>query len=82
MALLSEFCIPFVKLGGSFIAMKGPSEDISLGENAIKVLGGSLENVHDYELFDEKRRIAVVKKISQTPSKYPRNSSQIKKKTL
>ena len=82
MALLSELCIPFVNVGGSFIAMKGPSEDISLGENAIKVLGGSLENVHDYELFDEKRRIAVVKKISQTPSKYPRNSSQIKKKTL
>lgn len=82
MALLSEFCIPFVKVGGSFIAMKGPSEDISLGNNAIKILGGTLENVHDYELFDEKRRIAVVKKISQTPSKYPRNSSQIKKKTL
>ena len=82
MALLSEFCIPFVKVGGSFIAMKGPSEDISLGDNAIKILGGTLENVHDYQLFDEKRRIAVVKKISQTPSKYPRNSSQIKKKTL
>ena len=80
--ILSEYCLPYVKVGGSFIAMKGPSEDISLGENAIKVLGGSLENVHDYELFDEKRRIAVVKKISQTPSKYPRNSSQIKKKTL
>lgn len=82
MSLLSELCIPFVKVGGTFLAMKGPSEDISLGTNAIELLGGSLENTFDYELFDEKRRLVVVKKISQTPPKYPRNSSQIKKKTL
>lgn len=82
MALLSELCLPFVKVGGAFIAMKGPNEDISLGGNAVELLGGSIENVTDYELFDEKRRIVNVKKISQTPSKYPRNSSQIKKKSL
>lgn len=82
MALLSELCIPFVKVGGSFIAMKGPSEDISLGDNAIDLLGGRLETIHEYDLFDEKRRIVHVKKISHTPPKYPRNSSQIKKKTL
>ena len=82
MALLSELCIPFVRVGGSFIAMKGPNEDISLGENAVHILGGTLASVVDYDLFDEKRRIVNVKKISQTPSKYPRNSSQIKKKTL
>lgn len=82
MSLLSELCIPFVKVGGSFIAMKGPSENISLGKNAVEVLGGVFENTIDYELFDESRRIVVVKKISQTPPKYPRNSSQIKKKSL
>lgn len=82
MSLLSELCIPFVKVGGSFLAMKGPSEDISLGKNAVEVLGGKIENSVDYELFDESRRIVVVKKISQTPPKYPRNSSQIKKKSL
>ena len=82
MSLLSELCIPFVKIGGSFLAMKGPSEDISLGKNAVEVLGGKIENSVDYELFDESRRIVVVKKISQTPPKYPRNSSQIKKKSL
>lgn len=82
MSLLSELCIPFVKVGGSFIAMKGPSEDISLGKNAVEVLGGVFENTIDYDLFDESRRIVVVKKISQTPPKYPRNSSQIKKKSL
>ena len=82
MALLSELCIPFVKEGGSFIAMKGPNEDISLGYNAVQLLGGSVVKTVDYDLFDEKRKIVIVKKISQTPPKYPRNSSQIKKKTL
>ena len=82
MSLLSELCIPFVKVGGNFLAMKGPTEDISLGKNAVDVLGGKVERTVEYELFDERRRIVVVKKISQTPPKYPRNSSQIKKKSL
>ena len=82
MSLLSEFCLPFVKVGGSFLAMKGPTEDISVGDNAITLLGGSTKNVCEYELEGEQRRIITVSKISQTPTKYPRNSSQIKKKTL
>lgn len=82
MALLSELCIPFVKQNGCFVAMKGPNEDISLGANAVTVLGGLIEKEIKYKLFDEDRKIVLVRKISQTPSKYPRNSSQIKKKTL
>lgn len=82
LSLLSEFCIPFVKVGGSFISMKGPSEDISEGENAVKLLGGEIADISEYDLFGEQRRIITVKKISQTPPKYPRNSSQIKKKQL
>ena len=82
MALLSELCIPFVKQNGCFVAMKGPNEDISLGANAVTVLGGLIEKDIEYKLFDEDRKIVLVRKISQTPSKYPRNSSQIKKKTL
>lgn len=82
MSLLSEFCIPFVKVGGSFISMKGPSEDISEGENAVKLLGGKISDIIEYDLFGEKRRIINLKKISQTPPKYPRNSSQIRKKQL
>ena len=82
MALLSELCIPFVKRNGCFVAMKGPNEDISLGANAVMVLGGSIEKEIEYKLFDEERKIVLVRKISQTPSKYPRNRSQIKKKTL
>lgn len=82
MALLSELCIPFVKIGGQFISMKGPSEDISSGENAVQLLGGQIDIITDYQLHDDSRRIVIVKKISQTPTKYPRNSAQIKKKTL
>ena len=82
MSLLSELCIPFVKKGGKFISMKGPSEDITLGFNAIKVLGGEVAEDINYRLGSEDRRIVIVKKISQTPPKYPRNSSQIKKKLL
>ena len=82
MSLLSELCIPFVKENGCFIAMKGPNEDISLGTHAVELLGGSIESETEYKLFDEDRKIVIVRKISQTPSKYPRNSSQIKKKTL
>ncbi|WP_296725378.1 16S rRNA (guanine(527)-N(7))-methyltransferase RsmG [Ruminococcus sp.] len=82
LSTLSELCIPFVKVGGSFISMKGPNEDVSCGTNAIEILGGKLENISDYSIFDEKRRIITVRKISQTPIKYPRNSAQIKKKEL
>ena len=82
LSLLSEFCIPFVKVGGSFISMKGPNENICEGENAVALLGGMIEKVTEYELFDEKRRIILINKISHTPSKYPRNSGQIKKKQL
>lgn len=82
LSTLSELCIPFVKIGGAFISMKGPTEDVSRGTNAIELLGANIENVSDYTLFDEQRRIIQIKKISQTPTKYPRNSAQIKKKAL
>lgn len=82
MSLLSELCIPFVKVGGNFVSMKGPNEDISLGFNAIKILGGNVSRETNYLLENEERRIIQIEKISQTPTKYPRNSSQIKKKLL
>lgn len=82
MSLLSELCIPFVKVGGIFTAMKGPTEDIMLGHNAVDILGGTIESIKDYAIEDEGRKVVVVRKISQTPTKYPRNSSQIKKKNL
>ena len=62
--------------------MKGPNEDISSGENAVKLLGGNVSRETNYDVEGEQRKIVIVNKISQTPTKYPRNSAQIKKKAL
>ena len=83
MPVLSEYCLPFVKVGGTFAALKGPGEDLSSAESAIKLLGGELSEVVEYALpGGDKRVLIVVSKVKETPEKYPRNSGQIKKKPL
>ncbi len=83
MPILTELCLSFVKVGGRFIALKSVNEDIGLAKKAIKILGGELESVNDYLLPNgDERRLAVVKKISQTPTKYPRSYANITKKPL
>lgn len=82
LSVLSEYCIPFVKVGGCFISMKGPNENPFDSETAIDVLGGKIVDVYSYSLENDARNIIEIKKISQTPTKYPRNSGQIKKKSL
>ena len=73
----------FVKVGGKFIALKSINEDISAASGAIAKLGGEIETVKDYAIPNgDARRLAVIKKISQTPTKYPRNSGNIAKKPL
>ncbi|MDD7184657.1 MAG: 16S rRNA (guanine(527)-N(7))-methyltransferase RsmG [Ruminococcus sp.] len=82
LSVLSEFCLPFVRKDGIFISMKGFSENIENARNSVEMLGGSLETPVDYSLENEGRRIVRVIKISHTPTKFPRNSGQIKKKPL
>lgn len=83
MPILSEYCIPFVKVGGRFIALKSVNENISEARSAISKLGGEIELIRDYTIPNgDARRLAVIKKISQTPTKYPRNSGNIQKKPL
>lgn len=83
MNVLSEYCLPFVKLGGELVALKGSNDDISPAENAIKELGGELKASVSYKLpNDDSRSIAIVKKISQTATKYPRNNKKISTKPL
>ncbi len=83
MPTLAEYSLPFVKVGGYWIAMKGPNEPIKPALQAIRMLGGSLEDTISYQLpGGDARVIYVVKKISQTPTKFPRNSGQIKQKPL
>lgn len=81
--VLAEYCLPYVKVGGFFLAMKGPNEDISAGEIAVNLLGGKIEKIVHYELpCGDKRTLAVIHKTSATPGKYPRNGGQIAKKPL
>ena len=83
MPVLSEYCLPFVKQDGYFIALKSVNEDISTAESAVKLLGGRIDKVSDYKLPNgDDRRIVMVKKISQTPSRFPRSSANIAKKPL
>ena len=83
--VLSEYCLPFVKVGGMFLALKGPTaaEELENAENAFKTLGGELNDVQREVLPNGDVRVIVkVKKISQTPTSYPRNSAKISKKPL
>lgn len=82
---IAEFCLPLVKKNGTFISMKGSKaqEEILSSDKAIKILGGRIERCESFELSDAgERNIVFIKKISQTPTKYPRNFSQITKHPL
>lgn len=83
---LSEYCIPYVKVGGYFIAMKGPStdEEIRESKNAIGTLGGKLNNIVDVKIYEEEmqHKLIIVEKVKSTDKKYPRKTSQIEKKPL
>lgn len=80
---LSEYCLPFVKVGGYFVALKGYEieEELEEAKKAIKLLGGQIVDVKKYE-EENKRSIIIIKKISQTPPKYPRMSAKIKKQPI
>jgi len=84
MRVLSEYCIPLVKVGGHFIAMKGDGEkELTPAMNAISKLGGKFEKMEEYALPDEsKRTIIICKKEGQTPKVYPRNGGKINKSPL
>ena len=83
MPVLCEYCIPYVKTGGSFIALKSVNEDETQCEKAVNVLGGKIAEIKDYTITNgDNRRLFVVEKIGHTPTKYPRNPSIIKKKPL
>ena len=83
MPVLCEYCIPYVKTGGRFIALKSINEDETLCEKAVKVLGGKIAEIKDYTITNgDSRRLFIIDKVSQTPTKYPRNPSMVKKKPL
>lgn len=86
MAVLSEFCMPYVKKNGYFVALKGPSieEELTNGSNAIKILGGELKNIIEVsvEETDLKHNIVEILKINNCPKIYPRKAGTVTKKPL
>ncbi|MBR7071358.1 MAG: 16S rRNA (guanine(527)-N(7))-methyltransferase RsmG [Clostridia bacterium] len=83
--VLCEYCLPFVKKGGVFVAMKGASaaEEAAAAGNALRLLGGGKPHLVTETLTgEEQRAFILVKKISQTPPKYPRSGGKIAKSAL
>ena len=83
--VLSEYCIPFVKKGGYFVALKGATakEEAESAQNAYKILGCEKPTIICETLTgNEQRAFVVAKKISQTPTKYPRHGNKITKSAL
>ena len=80
---LSEYCLPFVKVGGLFLAMKGADSEAEAAGFALKVLGGKIREVKTYTLpSGDKRSLVIIEKISKTPKEYPRQRVNITKKPL
>ncbi len=83
--LLCEYCMPFVKMGGQFVAMKGPNaeEELAAAENAVKVLGCELEQAKKLMLMDgSSRTLLVFRRTKGFSMEYPRHGSKIAKKPL
>ncbi len=84
--ILSEYCLPFVRLSGRFVAFKGggSDEEIQSACRAVQTLGGKLIKTHSFELpFDGgARKLVEIEKVRPTPDKYPRNNGRIKSKPL
>lgn len=78
MTVLAELCLPFVKVGGYFLALKGPlaDEELSAAKRAIEVLGGKVESIFSAEIpfTDLEHKIIIVKKVRHTPMQYPRKA--------
>ena len=86
LATLSEYCLPFIKVGGYLLAYKGPGaeEEVKEAAKALKTLGGSLVDIREtsMEEYGLDHRILVIKKVRNTPKAYPRKAGTPLKEPL
>ncbi|KOA20302.1 ribosomal RNA small subunit methyltransferase G [Clostridium homopropionicum DSM 5847] len=86
LAVLSEFCLPYAKVGGYFVALKGPSveSEVSESKRAINELGGKLIDLIEVQIenSDLKHNLVIIKKMKNTPKQYPRKAGIVSKKPL
>ncbi|MGN1306802.1 MAG: 16S rRNA (guanine(527)-N(7))-methyltransferase RsmG [Faecousia sp.] len=82
--VLAELCLPFVKVGGCFLAMKAAAAEAELSEakRAVKLLGGEWERTEEYEIDGACRRVLIFRKTRPTPKQYPRRFAKIKQQPL
>lgn len=84
LSTLSEYALPFLKIGGIFIAMKGPKaeEEIEKAQNALKILGGKVIKIDTIDLYGNTRKNILIKKIKANNKKYPRGKNLARKNPL
>lgn len=84
LASLSEYCIPFVKVGGKFVSYKSGSceEEINDSKKAIQILGGKIKKVDKFELGEASRSFVVIEKVKNTSKKFPRKAGTPTKEPL
>lgn len=85
LAVLCEYCLPLLKVGGKMLALKGPDcgAEIAAAKNAVALLGGNIAAVHEYALADQgQRTLIVIEKERPTPKKYPRQRIKLNEKPL
>ena len=84
--ILSELCLPLVRVGGRFIAMKSTDceGELTAAGGAVRTLGGRVERLLDYDIpgAGVRHRLVIIRKERPTPAKYPRRFAQIKKQPL
>ena len=82
--ILCELCLPYVKVGGKFLALKGAMtrEEVDEAKNAITALGGKVAEIREFPIADAVHRIVVIEKVKPTPKQYPRKCAKIKQSPL
>ncbi len=86
LAVLSEYCLPFVKIGGRLAALKGPDaeQEVEQAAGALEKLGGRLMEIQDVTIphMDLSHKLVLIEKIAVTPKQYPRKAGKISKAPL
>ena len=82
--ILAELCLPYVRVGGKFLSMKGAlaQEEVDEARHGIEALGGRVAGIYEYPVADTVHRAVIVEKVRPTPKQYPRAFAKIKKAPL
>ena len=82
--ILAELCLPYVRVGGKFLSMKGAlaQEEVDEAKRGIEALGGRVAGIYEYPVADTVHRAVIVEKVRPTPKQYPRAFAKIKKAPL